>query len=53
MTDKHPLVGAAEALEAEAELRRNRKYRLAYLQAAAHYRDEAQRLPEMWLRESA
>ena len=45
--ENHPLVRAAEALEAEAELKRNRKYRWAYLHAAAHYREEAKRLPEM------
>ena len=43
----HPLELAAAALELEAEKPRNRKFRSAYLLAAAHYREEAKRLPEM------
>lgn len=43
----HPLMLAADALEREANYPRNKKYRHAYLLAAAHYRQEAVRLPEM------
>lgn len=44
---KHPLELAADALEIEAEKPRNKKYRNAYLLTAAHYREEAKRLPHM------
>jgi hypothetical protein len=50
---KHPLILSAEALEAEAELPRNLPHRHAMLLTAAHNREEAKRLPEMWLKETA
>ena len=41
---KHPLEQAADALEAEANMPRNARYRAAWLDAAEHYRREAVRL---------
>ena len=42
---KHPFELAADALEREADKPRNKKYRAAYLEMAAHTRAEAKRLP--------
>lgn len=37
---KHPFISAAEALEKDAELPRNKKYKAAYLLSAKSLRDQ-------------